>query len=146
MPPGAKAPRARGYSRIGRIDDGVSTLLLIPWAYATGDLMPRQFRVGRLEIHVVLMGIVGTTSLLRAFHVIATACAVFYSQCAYAMDIAGVFGGMLLLNEEFSLLAWLAFPLSPSGVVPARNNGPFGRHGETGSKSSAGTRTSPSVN
>jgi DNA-binding response OmpR family regulator len=95
---------------------GISTLLLIPWAYATGDLMPLQFRVGRLEILVVLMGIVGATSLLLAFHLIATAGAVFYSQSAYAMTIAGVVWGMLLLNEELSILAWVAFAIVIVGM------------------------------
>jgi len=95
---------------------GISTLLLIPWAYATGDLMPLQFRVGRLEILVVLMGIVGAASLLLAFHLIATAGAVFYSQSAYAMTIAGVVWGMLLLNEELSILAWVAFAIVIVGM------------------------------
>jgi len=95
---------------------GISMLLLLPWAYATGDLMPLELRLGRLEILVVLMGIVGASSLLLAFHLIAKAGAVFYSQSAYAMTIAGVVWGMLLLNEELSALAWVAFGIVVVGM------------------------------
>lgn len=95
---------------------GISTLLLLPWAYATGDLMALELRLGRLEILVALMGIVAASSLLLAFHLIAKAGAVFYSQSAYAMTIAGVVWGMLLLNEELSALAWVAFGIVVFGM------------------------------
>lgn len=89
----------------------LSTAMLAPWAYFSGDLMPLGPQIGKLEILVLLMGIVGASSLLLAFHLIATAGAVFYSQSAYAMTIAGVIWGMLLLNEELSPLAWIAFAI-----------------------------------
>lgn len=87
----------------------LSALMLLPWAYFSGDLMPLGTSIGALEVLVLLMGVVGASSLLLAFHLIATAGAVFYSQSAYAMTIAGVVWGMLLLNEELSALAWFAF-------------------------------------
>lgn len=87
----------------------LSALMLLPWAYFSGELMPLGPGFGTLEVLVLLMGIVGASSLLLAFHLIATAGAVFYSQSAYAMTIAGVVWGMLLLNEELSALAWFAF-------------------------------------
>lgn len=88
---------------------GISAALLFPFAYWSGDLMALGPGIGRLELLVVFMGIVGSTSLLLAFHLIATAGAVFYSQSAYAMTIAGVVWGMLLLDEELSVFAWAAF-------------------------------------
>lgn len=88
---------------------GMSAALLFPFAYWNGDLMPLGPKIGQLELLVVFMGIVGSSSLLLAFHLIATAGAVFYSQSAYAMTIAGVVWGMLLLDEELSVLAWAAF-------------------------------------
>jgi len=94
----------------------ISALLLLPWAYMTGELMPLEFKLGRLEILVVLTGIVAACSLLLAFHLVATAGPVFYSQSAYAMTIAGVIWGMLLLNEELSALAWLAFAIVVVGM------------------------------
>ena len=40
----------------------------------------------------------------------------FYSQSAYAMTIAGVVWGMILLNEELSVFAWLAFAIIIVGM------------------------------
>ena len=94
----------------------LSAIMLLPWAYFSGDLMPLGPTLGALEILVLLMGIVGAASLLLAFHLIATAGAVFYSQSAYAMTIAGVVWGMLLLNEELSALAWVAFVIIIVGM------------------------------
>lgn len=94
----------------------LSALMLAPLAYWTGDLMPLRLEFGRLEFLVILMGIVGAASLLLAFHLIATAGAVFYSQSAYTMTIAGVVWGMLLLNEELSIIAWMAFAVIAIGM------------------------------
>lgn len=88
---------------------GISALLLLPVAWGNGSLIPLGPEIGRLELLVVFMGIAGATSLLLAFQLIATAGAVFYSQIAYSMTIAGVVWGMLLLNEDLSGLAWVAF-------------------------------------
>ncbi len=93
-----------------------SAIMLTPWAYFSGDLLSLGPEIGRLEFLVVLMGIVAASSLLLAFHLIATAGAVFYSQSAYAMTIAGVVWGMLLLNEELSFLAWGAFAIIVVGM------------------------------
>jgi drug/metabolite transporter (DMT)-like permease len=95
---------------------GISALVLFPIAYMKGDLMPLGPRIGRLEILVVLMGVVSASSLLLAFHLIATAGAVFYSQSAYTMTIAGVVWGMLLLNEQLSSFAWVAFAIIAVGM------------------------------
>ena len=94
----------------------LSAAMLAPWAYFSGDLMALGPTIGQLEILVLLMGIVGASSLLLAFHLIASAGAVFYSQSAYAMTIAGVVWGMLLLNEELSPLAWVAFAIIIVGM------------------------------
>ncbi len=94
----------------------LSTLMLAPIAYWSGNFMPLGPRIGQLEILVFLMGLVGASSLLLAFHLIATAGAVFYSQSAYTMTIAGVVWGMLLLNEELSMAAWIAFAIIAVGM------------------------------
>ena len=87
----------------------LSAGMLAPIAFFTGDLMPLSSDSIELVFLVLLMGIVGASSLLLAFHLIATAGAVFYSQSAYSMTLAGIVWGMLLLNEELSILAWGAF-------------------------------------
>lgn len=94
----------------------LSAVMLAPIAYWRGELMALGPQVGQLEILVVLMGIAGAGSLLLAFHLITIAGAVFYSQSAYAMTIAGVVWGMLLLNEELSPLAWVAFAIIIIGM------------------------------
>ncbi len=94
----------------------LSAVMLLPWAWASGELMTLGPAIGRLEILVVLIGVVGASSLLLAFHLIATAGPVFYSQSAYTMTIAGVLWGMLLLNEELSVLAWVAFAVIAVGM------------------------------
>lgn len=94
----------------------ISAAMLAPWAYFSGELLPLGPSIGKLELLVVLIGIVSASSLLLAFHLIATAGAVFYSQSAYAMTIAGVVWGMLLLNEELSPLAWIAFVIIIIGM------------------------------
>ncbi len=104
---------------------GLSAAFLAPVAWATDSLLPLGPDIGRLEMLVLLMGLVGASSLLLAFHLVATAGAVFYSQSAYAMTIAGVVWGMLLLGEELSPLAWLAFATIILGmylVEPKRND------------------------
>ena len=87
----------------------LSAIMLLPVAYINGDLMALGPQIGNLELLVMLIGIVGASSLLLAFHLIATAGAVFYSQSAYSMTLAGIVWGMLLLNEQLSALAWAAF-------------------------------------
>jgi hypothetical protein len=62
--------------------------------------MPLSLNFGRLEGLIVLIGIVTAASLLLAFHLVATAGAVFYSQSAYAMTIAGVVWGMCLVEPK----------------------------------------------
>jgi drug/metabolite transporter (DMT)-like permease len=94
----------------------LSAIMLAPWAYLSGNLLRLGPGIGSLEILVLLMGVVGASSLLLAFHLIATAGAVFYSQSAYAMTIAGVVWGMLLLDEELSMLAWVAFAIIAVGM------------------------------
>lgn len=85
-----------------------SAAMLAPIAYGTDSLMALGPSFGRLELLILLMGIGGATSILLCFHLIATAGAVFASISAYAMTIAGIVWGMLLLNEELSTIAWAA--------------------------------------
>lgn len=95
---------------------GLSALFLFPIALFTGDLLVLGPEFGKLEFLVILMGIVSAASILLAFHLIATAGAVFYSQSAYAMTLAGIVWGMLLLDEQLSVVAWLAFAIILIGM------------------------------
>ena len=90
--------------------------ILFPIALATGNLLPLGPQFGRLEMLVLLMGIGSATSLVLAFYLVTTAGAVFASQSAYAMTIAGIIWGMLLLGEELSVVAWAALGLILVGL------------------------------
>lgn len=121
---GKRPRRIETFAAVGLMM-GLSALFLAPLAYATGSLMPLGPEFGRLEILVLLMGVVSASSLILAFRVIASAGAVFYSQSAYTMTIAGVVWGMLLLNEELSALTWVAFAVILLGmylVEPKRSD------------------------
>ena len=93
-----------------------SAAFLFPIALATGNLLPLGPQFGRLEMLVLLMGIGSATSLVLAFYLVTTAGAVFASQSAYAMTIAGIIWGMLLLGEELSVVAWAALGLILVGL------------------------------
>jgi drug/metabolite transporter (DMT)-like permease len=93
-----------------------SAAFLFPIALATGNLLLLGPQFGRLEMLVLLMGIGSATSLVLAFYLVTTAGAVFASQSAYAMTIAGIIWGMLLLGEELSVVAWAALGLILVGL------------------------------
>lgn len=103
-----------------------STTIVMPWAYFEGQLFSlNAFNPGKLELLIVFLAAIAITSYLMAFHLIRTAGAVFYSQTAYTMTIAGVVWGVLLLNEMLSPLAWLAFGVIVIGmymVEPKEND------------------------
>lgn len=71
---------------------------------------------GKLEFTMLVMIAVSFGSYTMGFHLIKTAGAVFYSQTAYTMTIAGVVWGVLLLNESLSPLAWVAFGIIVVGM------------------------------
>ncbi|NND71117.1 MAG: response regulator [Rhodothermales bacterium] len=112
---GRRPVRIDTFASVG-IMMALSALMLAPVAYATGDFLSLGPTIGRMEILVALIGLVGASSLLLAFHLIATAGAVFYSQSAYAMTLAGIVWGMLLLDEQLSFMAWIAFAVILVGM------------------------------
>ncbi len=107
---------------MGDVDGGDVVRLVEPGQFGAhlyaqlGVEVQGGFLVLAVGLLVGLAGVMGASSLLLAFHLIATAGAVFYSQSAYTMTIAGVLWGMLLLNEELSVLAWIAFAVIAVGM------------------------------
>ena len=94
----------------------MSTVMLLPMAWWTGDLMALGAGTARLDGVVLVMGIMAAGVLILALMLIDKAGAVFYSQTAYTMTIAGVVWGMLLLHEELSPLSWVAFAVIGLGM------------------------------
>ncbi len=84
----------------------LSAIMLAPMVVYSGNLIVLSAETAGLSALILLMGIVGASSVFLAFHLVAKAGAVFASQSAYAMTIAGIVWGMLLLNEELSAVAW----------------------------------------
>lgn len=95
---------------------GLSAIVLAVVALVSGQTIAIGSGFGRLEVIVVLMGLVGAISVLLAFHLLTTTGAVFASQSAYSMTIAGIVWGMLLLNEALSPTAWIGLALVLGGV------------------------------
>lgn len=87
----------------------LSTVLLIPIVLLSGEMIPFSAQMGKLGFLVLLMSIVLIGTQVLSLHLIMTAGPVFASQSAYAMTVAGVVWGMLLLDEALSVIAWLAF-------------------------------------
>lgn len=86
----------------------LSAAMLGPFVYLTEGRLTFGPGSDRLKLLALLMSLVAAGSLLLCFRLISTAGAVFASQSAYAMTIAGIIWGMLLLNEELSPFAWAA--------------------------------------
>lgn len=58
---------------------------------------------------VLLLGLAGAASMVLTILLVDYAGPVFAAQGAYALTLAGIVWGMLLLDEQLSLLAWGAF-------------------------------------
>ncbi len=84
----------------------LSAIMMAPIVIYSGNLIALSAETADLSALILLMGIVGASSVFLAFHLVAKAGAVFASQSAYAMTIAGIVWGMLLLNEQLSAIAW----------------------------------------
>ena len=93
-----------------------SALLVTPFAYSQGELISLSWKVGRLEVVIALLVFITASTYIIAIHIIKIAGAVFYGQSAYIITMAGIIWGMLLLNEEFSPLVWLAFAVIVVGM------------------------------
>lgn len=92
-------------------------VIVAPWALIEGQSFALSIsNVGTLGVTMLLMAGVTIASYLMGFHLIKTAGAVFYSQTAYTMTIAGVVWGVLILNEQLSPLAWVAFAVIVIGM------------------------------
>ena len=93
-----------------------SVLLVAPYAYSQGELISLSWQIGQLEIVIALLVFIAVSTYLMALHIIKIAGAVFYGQSAYITTMAGIIWGMLLLNESFSPMVWVAFAVIVVGM------------------------------
>lgn len=93
-----------------------SALLLALFSLSRGQwtvLLPQS---GQLGLFLGLMGLAAGGSVVLALYLVASTGAVFASLSAYAMTIAGIVWGMLLLNEALGLHAWIGVVLVMAGL------------------------------
>lgn len=103
----------------------MTVLLVAPFAYLRGDLMPLSWDFGKLELVIFLLVLVPIASYVMSYQIIKIAGVVFYGQSAYLTTTAGVFWGMLLLNESLSSTVWIALGIILLGmymVNPRQND------------------------
>ncbi|WP_294609324.1 response regulator [uncultured Roseovarius sp.] len=120
----------------------VSFVMLIPMVALSGQSILPSDTDWRLTLIVLLLGFAGAGSMILTLQIVEIAGPVFAGQGAYAMTLAGIVWGMLLLDESLSPLAWGAFLVIVLGlylVEPKARDGEFvlkrsfsGRHGKAG--------------
>lgn len=94
----------------------ISTIFLLPVVFLFGAPLALNLSVSPLEGLVAVMGLAAGGSVVIALYLVATAGAVFASQSAYVMTIAGIVWGMLLLDEALTATAWIAVALILVGL------------------------------
>lgn len=106
----------------------VSFVLLIPLVALSGQAILPPDTSWTLALFVVLLGLAGAGSMILTLQIVEIAGPVFAGQGAYAMTLAGIVWGMLLLDESLSPLAWGAFLVILLGlylVEPKARDGEF---------------------
>lgn len=94
----------------------VSVVLLIPMVALSGQAILPPDTSWTLAIIVLLLGLAGAGSMILTLQIVEIAGPVFAGQGAYAMTLAGIVWGMLLLDESLSPLAWGAFLIIVLGL------------------------------
>ena len=103
-----------------------AALMLTPITLAFDAWVPLALPWGLVEWSVVAMFITSALAYAMFLQLVAAAGPVFASQTAYAVTLAGIFWGMLLLGERHSLWIWAALILMMAGltlVKPRRQDG-----------------------
>ena len=93
-----------------------SFAIILPVAAAAGELLHLGPAVGRLEVVVLLIALASVLAIVLWLLLVDVAGAVFASQTAYSITIAGIVWSMLLLDERLSPLAWGALALMLLGL------------------------------
>jgi len=103
------------YASIGVLM-AVSVVLLIPMVALSGQSLLPSDTDATLALYVLLLGLAGAASMILTLQTVENAGPVFAGQGAYAMTLAGIVWGMLLLDETLSPLAWGAFLVIVTGL------------------------------
>jgi drug/metabolite transporter (DMT)-like permease/CheY-like chemotaxis protein len=95
----------------------VACLLHLPLAFALDDFVPIDLLWGKLGALSLLMAATWVVAVVSLVYLIATTGAVFASQSAYVITLAGLLWSMLLLGERLQPIVWFALVLIIIGLI-----------------------------
>lgn len=102
---------------VGAIFQLASAAFVLPIALATGQFYVPGSASLRAEIALWIHAITGVLSQFLMYEILRLAGAVFMSQVAYIVTVAGIFWGWLLFGEQLSPWIWLAAAVILAGVL-----------------------------
>ena len=92
-------------------------LIMIPIAWHQEGFVSVSFPPGKFELGILVWGTLTVVGMLLLVLLITTAGAVFGSQAAYVMTLAGIFWSILLLGESLTTATWLALGVICIGLL-----------------------------
>ncbi len=102
---------------LGALYQLVSAAFVLPFALATGQFYIPGSGSLRGEIAMWVHAGIGVLTQFLMYEILRLAGAVFMSQVAYIVTVAGIFWGWLLFGEQLSAWIWLAAAVIVAGVV-----------------------------
>lgn len=92
-------------------------LALAPLAFGLGKTVPLLVPWGPVQWAATGTAIASAAAYTTLLYVIRTSGAVFASQTAYVITLAGVFWGMVIFGERHSVFIWAALALMLTGLM-----------------------------
>lgn len=102
---------------VGALFQLASACFVLPIALATGQFHVPGSATLRAEIAMWIHAGTGVLTQFLMYEILRLAGAVFMSQVAYIVTIAGIFWGWLLFGEQLSAWIWLAAAIILAGVL-----------------------------
>lgn len=91
--------------------------LMVPIAWQQDGFVALSYPPGKFELGILLWGTLTVIGMLSLVKLISTAGAVFGSQAAYVMTLAGIFWSVLLLDESLATTTWVALGVIFLGLL-----------------------------
>jgi drug/metabolite transporter (DMT)-like permease len=109
-------------SNIGpiRIACGMSlmgAILVLPFALYLNQVISPTLHPGKLELAIIGLGVINAFAYSLFIFLIKKTGPVFASQTGYIVTIGGMFWGILLFNEIYSMWVWFSLLIIILGVV-----------------------------
>lgn len=117
---GAFRPDAAGSFALSFARQVGAVALLTPLALLTGTLLPLLEPWSAMQWAATGAGLISGIAFSCLLYVIATSGAVFATQSAYVITLAGVGWGMILFAERHSAWVWLALALTLAALAMVR--------------------------